>query len=79
MEWEHLLLLTNAQGRSKAVLARSFLPYAKDLLLGFGSSLCISNTLKFSNSVLKYLWPIADLSESREQPFLLADADAGNS
>lgn len=80
MEWEHLLLLANAQRHSKAALAGSFFfPYAKDLLLGVGSSLCISSTLKFSNSVLKYIWPIADLSQSWEQPFLLADADAGNS
>lgn len=54
-------------------------PYAKDLLRGFGSSLGTSNTLKVSNSVLEYLWPGADLSKSQEQPFLLADADAGNS
>lgn len=79
MEWEHLLLLTNAQRYSKAALARGFFfPHAK-LLLGFGSSLGISNTSKVSNSVLKYLCPVADLSESQEQPFLLADADAGNS
>ena len=83
MERIHLLLLTNARTYSDTVLARSFshtyFSDAKDLLSGFDSSLRISNTLKVSYCVLKYLWPIADLSESQEQPFLLADADAGNS
>lgn len=79
----HLLPLTNARIYSEAVLARSFSHTcffdAKDLLSGFDSSLRTSNTLKISNRMLKYLWPIADLSKAQEQPFLLADADAGNS
>lgn len=79
----HLLLLANACISSQAVLPRSFshayFSDARDLLSGFDSSLCISDTLKVSNCVLKNLWPIADLSKSRGQPFLLADADAGNS
>lgn len=83
MECAHLLLLTKAPIYSGAVLAMSFshtyFSDAKDLLSGFDSSLRISNTLKVSNCVLKYLWPIADLSESQEQTFLFADADAGSS
>lgn len=79
----HLLLLAKAHIPSETDLARSFsrsyFSDAKDLLSGSDSSLCIPSTLKVSNCVLKYLWPIADLSESWEQPFLLADADAGNS
>lgn len=82
MERTHLLL-TNGSAHSKAALleASSILAFfdAKDLLSSLDSSLHISNTLKVSKCALKYLRPVADLSAAQEQPFLLADADAGNS